>query len=326
MDNKPRNQRRNPSTKRSLSRRAMLRNCAAGLTLGFLYFEGKGIQLAAADVQQTWTEPVYPGFGGSCPRFGVFNDHEFATLEAIAEQIVPTDDDPGAQSLCCASLVEALAAGDPDTAALHKEGFIALDQSSNIRYGQQFIDLTFAQQTELLIELEAGQAPGSAWNSPFFIDYICSQGQPYPSRVRRMMRHLHKHVPDHRYCYHAPTSMVSTTAQQAVFGLWRTQCKLGFVLNFPETGVRNPDGTPIFSDSAHLISDPDDDSTPTGWGIVEFHEITYDVEKLMWEWQSGLRVIGFDGVPILDVNNPLSMQERMTARDTLYALAAQGLA
>lgn len=97
-----------------------------------------------------------------------------------------------------------------------------------------------------------------------------------------------------------------------IFAALRSLCKLAFVLNFPETTVRNAEGTPIFSDPEHLISDPDDDTTLTGWTVVGYHEIDYEVEKLMWEWQAGYRVIGFNGVPT---------PPRRSPRPTVWPLA-----
>jgi hypothetical protein len=46
----------------------------------------------------------------------------------------------------------------------------------------------------------------------------------------------------------------------------------------------------------------------------------------LWAWQGGLSVVGFDGVPVLDEDHPLSESERLAARDALYALSNAGKA
>ena len=263
--------------------------------------------------------------GGSCPRFGVFDGRIFAILEAVAEQIVPTDEDPGASDFCSASLVEATAAGDPGLAYLLEAGLSAIDESSHLLFARSFVDLLFAEQTFLLRKVEAGEAPGITWDDILSADHSRVAGQ-VPNELHGLLRTVDQALPSkHIFGSLAASDELGATAQRTVFATLRTLCKLAFVLNFPETTVRNADGTPIFSDPEHLISDPDDDATLTGWTVVGYHEIDYEVEKLMWEWQAGCRVVGFDGVPILDTSSPLSEGERLAARDTLYALSDRGL-
>jgi hypothetical protein len=92
--------------------------------------------------------------------------------------------------------------------------------------------------------------------------------------------------------------------------------------NFPETQVRDQAGLPIFADPAHLISDPDQPGTRTGWTIITYHVIDYDTEKLLWEWQAGKAVTSFNGIPVLGPD--LSDAQRETAKQTLYARSAAG--
>jgi hypothetical protein len=113
--------------------------------------------------------------------------------------------------------------------------------------------------------------------------------------------------------------------QAAWFGAARTLIKVAWVNNWPETTVReSATGLPIFADPEHLISDPNVPDTGTGWDVMRFHAIDWEVEQLLWAWQGGLRVIDFDGVPILDEGHPLSEAERLAARDALYELSNAG--
>ena len=79
-------------------------------------------------------------------------------------------------------------------------------------------------------------------------------------------------------------------------------------------------------DAAHRISDPDVPGTGTGWEVVGYHVIDWEVEQLLWAWQAGLQVTGFDhGWPTF-AKKMLSTTQRLAARDQLYALSDQGLA
>jgi hypothetical protein len=106
-----------------------------------------------------------------------------------------------------------------------------------------------------------------------------------------------------------------------------SQSRRDFSNNWPETPVRDPDsGVPFFADAEHLMSDANVPGTGVGWDVMQFHAIDWEVERLMWAWQAGYRVIGFDGVPSLDHSQPLSDTERLAARDEPYRLSSQGRA
>lgn len=303
---------------RALDRRTFLKQSAGAALAAFLSGQLTLPHRAAAR--------TVPGPPVDCPRFGVFDDVIFARLVAVAEQIVPTDQDPGATGLCCASFAEAVAAGDPGTAALVEGGLEALDEASVLQHGLSFVDLPFDDQTALLALVEAGQAPGTLWDLVLPGAALRAPDAPLPTAIAGVSRVLHGQVPGKPYLGGAPLAMLTSGNQLVVFGTLRTLSKLGFVLNFPEMDVRDANGQPIFSDSEHLISDPDDPATATGWTIAGYHEIDWEAEKLMWAWQAGYRVVGFDGVPVLDTDHPLSESARLEARDALYARSDAGLA
>jgi hypothetical protein len=120
-------------------------------------------------------------------------------------------------------------------------------------------------------------------------------------------------------------SKLGPGGQAAWFSAARTLTKVAWVNNWPETTVRDrATGVPIFADTEHLISDPNVPDTGTGWDVMRFHAIDWEVEQLLWAWQGGLRVIDFDGTPVLDEAHPLSDAERLAARDALYALSNAG--
>ena len=111
------------------------------------------------------------------------------------------------------------------------------------------------------------------------------------------------------------------------FSTCRSLHKTAWLINWPEAFVRDQQtGQPNFSDAAHRISDPDVPGTGTGWEVIGYHVINWEVEKLLWAWQAGLQVTGFaNGWPTF-ATKMLSTRQRLEARDQLYALSDQGLA
>jgi hypothetical protein len=117
--------------------------------------------------------------------------------------------------------------------------------------------------------------------------------------------------------------------QKAFFGACRGLTKTAWVINWPEAFVRDANGQPLFFGDTHSISDPDDPLTETCWTQIKFHVIDWDTEVLLWAWQAGLEVIDFQlGWPVFsnDLDNPLPDQQRLEARDALYALSDAGVA
>lgn len=304
-------------SQRTITRRRLLQGAAAGVislrALGIT--TGWPAQLAALPVANAAPQ---------CPRFGAFDDHTFATLAAIGSQIIPSDATPGASEACTTSFIELKAAGDSDLRDLLGNAVVAIDQSSTILYGGAFVDLTVAQQTTVLTQLEAGAAPGKRWNSTAFRAYVTSPDKHVPPGLQHVLAKLT--TPAGPIAKTTP-NMHGKNIQQVVFGTCRSLTKLAWVINWPEAFVRDPDsGQPIFADATHLISDPDVAGTGTGWEAIRYHVISYDVETLLWAWQAGLTVTGFDhGWPTF-ASNPLSDNQRLAARDQLYQLSNQGLA
>ena len=283
------------------SRRAFLIR-SGGVVLGAVVLEAGLVAEVGSQGPTPHAAPVC--FPGGCPRIApVFDAHTFATLEQVAEQIVPTDADPGGLELCAATLVEVIASGSPDTVAFLTSGLAGLDESSTLLFGGLFKTLTFDQQRTVLQRLEAGTAPGPSWSSK----------KPTPPGHQKIAATLSRHGPAVGPVGRGHAHLTESTAQQMVFATLRTFCKLAFLTNFPETQVRDPAGRPIFADSAHLIFDPDQTATRTGWTILKYHVVDYETEKLLWEWQAGKAVTGFNGIPVLGPAD-LSDVQRETAK------------
>ena len=90
-------------------------------------------------------------------KFEFFNPEQAAEVEAIAAQIIPSDDTPGAREARAIYFIDrALATFAADDRALFVEGLKQLDKKSSKRFGKakRFADLNPEQQTKLLKDIE----------------------------------------------------------------------------------------------------------------------------------------------------------------------------
>ncbi|MBI3769021.1 MAG: gluconate 2-dehydrogenase subunit 3 family protein [Deltaproteobacteria bacterium] len=94
-------------------------------------------------------------------RREVLSEAEWKTVEAITGRIIPTDHEPGAIEANCVNFIDkALAHEDAKMKPLYKKGLAGLDAVSKRRFAKPFVDLSSAQQDEILAALESGKAAG----------------------------------------------------------------------------------------------------------------------------------------------------------------------
>jgi gluconate 2-dehydrogenase gamma chain len=89
--------------------------------------------------------------------FEFFNPEQAADVEALASQIIPSDDTPGAREARAIYFIDrALATFAAEDKALFLEGLKQLDKKSSKRFGKtkRFSDLNPEQQTRLLKDIE----------------------------------------------------------------------------------------------------------------------------------------------------------------------------
>ncbi len=94
------------------------------------------------------------------PRLEFFTPEQAVEVEAIAAQIIPTDDTPGAREARVIYFIDrALATFATDERAPLVEGLNDLQKKVRKRFGKtkRFSDLSSEQQTELLKGIEKGQ-------------------------------------------------------------------------------------------------------------------------------------------------------------------------
>lgn len=104
------------------------------------------------------------------PRF--FSDHEFATVEALAERIVPQP--ANRPPVPVAGLIDTKLLQDvqdgfraedmPRQRTAWQRGLQALDAEAQAAHGSAFRTLTAEQQIDLLLQMKGGTLKHTAWN------------------------------------------------------------------------------------------------------------------------------------------------------------------
>ena len=93
-----------------------------------------------------------------------FTAQEARTLEAICEQIIPADKDPGAQQACVVNYIDRQIVGHLKRhQKTYRDGLAAVDQISRTLYSKPFADLPPEQQAEVLEKMEKNDVPTDLW-------------------------------------------------------------------------------------------------------------------------------------------------------------------
>ncbi|HEY6390997.1 MAG TPA: gluconate 2-dehydrogenase subunit 3 family protein [Bryobacteraceae bacterium] len=125
-----------------VSRRDLLRNIALSATLGGLSLE------AAQHVHGLASQEK--AAGGAYKSKGL-NAHEYATLQKLADFIIPSDErSPGATAAGAPEFIDLLASQNPQMLAIYTGGIAWLDYTMQRRYSSDFVSAKPEQQTALL--------------------------------------------------------------------------------------------------------------------------------------------------------------------------------
>jgi gluconate 2-dehydrogenase gamma chain len=96
----------------------------------------------------------------------VLTSHEKKLVEAISDQIIPPDQDAGGKEAGVADFIEIQLAGPYKRFQNDYRGGLArLEATAKALRQKSFLDLSFDQQTQLLVILEGNQAPADIWRS-----------------------------------------------------------------------------------------------------------------------------------------------------------------
>lgn len=103
--------------------------------------------------------PATPASG-----FRVLDTRQVEALEAITEQIIPADTDPGARETGVVRYIDRVLAGEQrEKRALYAAGLAGANETSAAMFGRDFVKLTFDQQTMVLKAIERGEVKGESW-------------------------------------------------------------------------------------------------------------------------------------------------------------------
>jgi len=134
----------------SNSRRTFLRHSVSGLGVGWLAAHWPGVLAAQERAQQmaAW---------GASAQFAVFTREQATEVAAIAAQIIPTDDTPGAQEAGCVFFIDtALTTFLADNQPVYTQGLKDVQAKTQELFpgANKFSELTSAQQIQVLTAIE----------------------------------------------------------------------------------------------------------------------------------------------------------------------------
>jgi gluconate 2-dehydrogenase gamma chain len=142
----------NPVSRRLPSRRDALKAVSV-VVGGALTGAGGGILWCqAVDAVTTWH---------------FFTPDEARLVEALSEQIIPADKDPGAKDAGVVFFIDRQLVGPYKRwQTAYRTGLRALQETCRKQFGKPFEALAWNDQTKVLASLEAGRAPNEIWKSP----------------------------------------------------------------------------------------------------------------------------------------------------------------
>ncbi len=102
------------------------------------------------------------------PARNFLTDEEYHLVEAIAEQIIPTDEWPGARDAGVADFIDLQLAGPYNRFRQdYRRGLAAIEESCKNVHGAKFENLPWDVQTAFLREMESGTLGGASWGNGF---------------------------------------------------------------------------------------------------------------------------------------------------------------
>jgi len=101
------------------------------------------------------------------------NEEEITLLDAIVEQMIPTDDFPGAKWANVSNFIDKqLNSYYKHHQLSYREGLSAFQQAVMQMKGKKFEELSFEEQTAILEKMEAGEFPGDYWKGHSPADFF----------------------------------------------------------------------------------------------------------------------------------------------------------
>ena len=102
-----------------------------------------------------------------------FTPDEVRLVEAVSEQIIPADKDPGAKDAKVVLFIDRQLLGPySQHQSAYRAGLRALQETCRRQFGEPFEALGWDDQTKVLTALEAGRAPKELWKSPACTEFF----------------------------------------------------------------------------------------------------------------------------------------------------------
>ncbi len=106
------------------------------------------------------------GCGHQTSRWRVFSESEALLADAVTEQIIPRDQDPGARDAGVINFIDKQLAGHyRKYQSDYRSGLAGVEETSQALYQRSFLRLKWEEQTTVLKALESDNPPGKSWQS-----------------------------------------------------------------------------------------------------------------------------------------------------------------
>jgi gluconate 2-dehydrogenase gamma chain len=123
------------------------------------------VRLAAAG---TGSLCLLPRCSGEVPAWRFFTIDEANLIDAVAEQIIPSDEWPGGRDSGVTKYIDKQLVGPLNRyQADYRKGTLAIQESCRALYNKKFEDLTWDEQITFLENMEAGKMQEPVWVSGF---------------------------------------------------------------------------------------------------------------------------------------------------------------
>ena len=138
------------------SRREFLHRC--GICAGSLLLPSSWLNMSAFAQQQSM--PAGASRAVRPLKFRFFNTAQAAAVEAVTDQIIPADEQPGAKWAGVVHYIDLALTGDlKDFRPAYSQGIQHLEALAHEISGRTFAELQFTDQTSVLEKLEHDQTP-----------------------------------------------------------------------------------------------------------------------------------------------------------------------
>ncbi len=129
----------------------------------------KFMAVAAGGVAAGAGTAALVGKMGPAPKgpFGVLTPEQARLVEAVCEQIIPADKDPGAREAGVVHFIDKQLGGTyARFAEKYRAGLSCLQRTSQALHQRDFEALPWPDQTRVLQALESGKVPKDIWTDP----------------------------------------------------------------------------------------------------------------------------------------------------------------